>query len=455
MAHQWTDEELTKFYEGVNRALKKLLRKITALDSGKVSVGDLESLNLQLSDGVTVAASDDGLETTVSDLEGRMSSIEQTASSITLRVQSAETAADEATASAEKAESTFTQTAEKIELRVQGAESSASNAVTVADSAKSTADNAQTVAGSAKSTADNAANSASEALKTAESAVSTITQLADSITLSVENGSQTATIALSVNGKTHTGTIDLSGLVTFSDLSTEGKTTIHGGNIDTESLFSQAIKAAAFTLERSSKGFPTFTLNGTNSSFSISATNTSMQEPTTFVQADGEIYVSSDAAIVLSPGSKTGGSGYDGVVVEGDLTVTGSIIGGSDSGAESGSWTPSVSGCSRYSRRDGWYIKVGNVVTVGWDVYCSSTSSGSEVTISGLPYTPGNYAWGGGCCSGYSASDGVVFFGWGLTSSGYITGHGHDSGATTTMYQGEITCTGGGLLAGGTITYTI
>jgi hypothetical protein len=450
MAHQWTNEELTKFYEGVNGAIKKLLRRITMLDSEKASTEELESLSLRLSDSTTVVASDDGLETTVSDLAGRMSSIEQTADTITLRVTNAETLASNAAASAQSAESTITQTADQIELRVQGAESSASNAE----------------------------NSASTALETAQSAVSTVTQLADSITLSVVSGSRSATLSLSVNGETQTASIDLSGLVTFSDLSTKGRTTIHGGNIDTESLFAQAIQATAFELARSAAGFPSFTLTGTNSSFSISATNTSMQEATTFLQADGELSLSSDAAIVLSPGSKTGGSGYTGVAIEGSITEgtwEGDVIdiahGGTGAStaaqaranlgistgtsATSGSWTPTVSGGSSYTRRKGWYTKVGSVVTVGWDVYCSKTTSGTKVTITGLPYTPGNYAWGGGSCSGYTGDDGVVFSGWGATSSGSIYGYGQDSEASGNRYQAEITCTGGAMLAGGTITYTI
>jgi hypothetical protein len=365
-------------------------------------------------------------------------------------VTNAETLASNAAASAQSAESTITQTADQIELRVQGAESSASNAE----------------------------NSASTALETAQSAVSTVTQLADSITLSVVSGSRSATLSLSVNGETQTASIDLSGLVTFSDLSTKGRTTIHGGNIDTESLFAQAIQATAFELARSAAGFPSFTLTGTNSSFSISATNTSMQEATTFLQADGELSLSSDAAIVLSPGSKTGGSGYTGVAIEGSITEgtwEGDVIdiahGGTGAStaaqaranlgistgtsATSGSWTPTVSGGSSYTRRKGWYTKVGSVVTVGWDVYCSKTTSGTKVTITGLPYTPGNYAWGGGSCSGYTGDDGVVFSGWGATSSGSIYGYGQDSEASGNRYQAEITCTGGAMLAGGTITYTI
>jgi hypothetical protein len=572
MAHEWTNEELTKFYEGVNQALKKLLRRIAVLDYSKVSTGDLDSWTLQLSDNAAVEISNNGLETTVSDLEGRMSSIEQTADKIELRVTNAETSASEAAASAKSAESTITQTADQIELRVTSAETSASNAAASASSAAASASEAAASAKSAESTitqtadqielrvtsaetsasnaaasassaaasasaaatsaknaestitqtadqielrvtsaetsasnaaasassaatsaseaaasaksaestitqtadqielrvtsaetsasnaaasASSAAASASEAAASAKSAESTITQLADSITLSVTEGSKAATITLSVNGETQTGTIDLSGLVTFSDLSTEGKTTIHGGNIDTESLFSQAIKAAAFTLASSKDAFPTFTLNGTNSSFSITATNTSMQEPTTFVQADGEIYVSSDAAIVLSPGSETGGSGEEGVVVDGDLTVNGSISGY----LKAGTWTPAVYGAtvSSYTRKNGWYLKVGETVTVGFDLYCTVASgqTGTALKVSGLPYTPVSTirASGGGECSGYYGAANVLFQGWEI-SGGYICGKGHTySSSAGARYTTDVYCGTSGMMLSGTITY--
>jgi hypothetical protein len=388
MAHTWTDEELTKFYEGVNAALKKLLRKINQVDSSKIGTAELlEQLSLQSAE-VTVTAGDNGIETTVSDLQGRMSSIEQTTDSITLRVQSAETSASEAAASA-------------------------------------------------------------------QSAVSTITQLADSITLSVEEGSKVATISLSVNGETQTAEIDLSGLVTFTDLETSGTTKISGGNIDTESLFAQVIQAAAFSLASSGNTFPSFTLTGKNGSFSISASNSSMAQALTFVQSDGELYIKSDSAIILEPGSDDSGSGYEGVTVNGDLTVTGSISGY----LEAGTWTPAVYGAtvSSYTRQNGWFVKVGNTVTVGFDLYCTlpSGQTGNLLKISGLPYTPISTmrATGGGECSGYYGAANVLFQGWEI-SGGYICGKGHTySSSAGVRYTTDVYCGTSGMLLSGTITY--
>lgn len=67
---------------------------------------------------------------------------------------------------------------------------------------------------------------------------SRIEQLKDSITLEVADGAtgNKAQIKLKVDDVTQTGTIDLTGAVSFSDLSTAGKTTINGGNITTGTI---------------------------------------------------------------------------------------------------------------------------------------------------------------------------------------------------------------------------
>jgi hypothetical protein len=479
MAHQWTNEELTKFYEGVNAALKKLLRKINAVDASKVGTAELsEQLSLQSAE-VTVTTSDKGIETTVSDLEGRLSSIEQTTDSITLRVESAETTASGAAETAKNAESTITQTAGQIELRVQSAETSAGNAATSASNAESaagdaatsasnaesaagdaatSASNAESAAGDAATSASNAATSASEAAASAKNAESTITQLADSITLSVKEGSQKATISLSVNGETQTAEIDLSGLVTFSDLSTEGKTTIYGGNVDTESLFAEAVKATALTLTRSAAGFPTLSLEGKNSTFSISAVTASGANPATVIDASSDLQIQSGAAIILEPGSGQGASGETGVVVEGDLTVNGSISGF----LETGTWTPRLYGVSNayvtYSRQNGWYMKMGNVVVLGWDLYCEfsrTTYTSTILKIRGLPYTPSARCYGGGICTGYYSPSGTPFQGWELGTDGYIYGMGQSYGSSDSIWATtNVYCGTSEMKVGGTIIFT-
>lgn len=74
---------------------------------------------------------------------------------------------------------------------------------------------------------------------------SEITQLADSIKLEVTDGSSsgTASIKLSVNGETYTGTIDMSGIVLFKSFLNSTQTKIDGGVIDTDTLFIRQLLA--------------------------------------------------------------------------------------------------------------------------------------------------------------------------------------------------------------------
>ena len=70
---------------------------------------------------------------------------------------------------------------------------------------------------------------------------SEINQTAESITLSVTNGDSTAGISISITDQsgtttTKSGTINMTGLVTFTALSTAGSTTINGGNITTGTI---------------------------------------------------------------------------------------------------------------------------------------------------------------------------------------------------------------------------
>jgi hypothetical protein len=67
---------------------------------------------------------------------------------------------------------------------------------------------------------------------------------------------------------------------------------------------------------------------------------------------------------------------------------------------EEGTWTPSVGGTATYgAQRNGWYIKVGNLVTIACDLSIGTIGTGSATTVSGLPF-PNN---GGGVTNGGGA----------------------------------------------------
>lgn len=82
---------------------------------------------------------------------------------------------------------------------------------------------------------------------------------------------------------------------------------------------------------------------------------------------------------------------------------------------EEGTWTPTVTGTSTYGSRRGWYSKVGDVVTIGWTVngtFSTSTTTSTTFTITGLPFTNGDYFASGG---------GVVYNCW-IKVDGYFVG---------------------------------
>lgn len=93
---------------------------------------------------------------------------------------------------------------------------------------------------------------------------------------------------------------------------------------------------------------------------------------------------------------------------------------------KAGTWTPTLtnsSAVSSYSTRSGWYIRVGNVVTIGFNIAasCNSGYSSTALAISGLPFTPAANAFGGGVMFGAYVNAGFCFEAWAATTSGQIT----------------------------------
>lgn len=86
-----------------------------------------------------------------------------------------------------------------------------------------------------------------------------------------------------------------------------------------------------------------------------------------------------------------------------------------------GTWTPTISGTDTYTVRKGWYQKVGNVVTVGWNIagtFSSYTSNTTMVSITGLPFTSSaNLASGGGIVYNCYIPANTFFMGWIIPAS--------------------------------------
>lgn len=93
-------------------------------------------------------------------------------------------------------------------------------------------------------------NSLTSRITSAEGNISTLTQTVNGMTLSVTNGSSSSTIKLLANGVLLSSqSISFSGMVTFTDLSTSGWTTINGDNITTGTI--EAIDIYGCTIEGS------------------------------------------------------------------------------------------------------------------------------------------------------------------------------------------------------------
>lgn len=92
---------------------------------------------------------------------------------------------------------------------------------------------------------------------------------------------------------------------------------------------------------------------------------------------------------------------------------------------EFGSWYPTLSGnaANSYTANEGWYMRMGNVMTVGFFVKanCASGYQSTNIAIQGLPQTPASTAAGGGMCSGAYVSAGFNFQCWAVGTNGTIT----------------------------------
>lgn len=159
-----------------------------------------EPVYIQLKDQegnlLSLTAEVDNVTSRVTDVEGNVSTLQQTSSSMMSSITNLEGDV-----------STLQQTAGSLQSQITDAEGNIS-------------------------TLQQNVNGLSSRVTAAEGNVSSITQTVNSISLGVSNGSSGSTITLYKNGIAASSQyIQFTGMVTFSDLSTEGQTSINGGNI--------------------------------------------------------------------------------------------------------------------------------------------------------------------------------------------------------------------------------
>ena len=102
---------------------------------------------------------------------------------------------------------------------------------------------------------------AKAAYEEASTARSEITQLADKISLSVKTENGIASIVIGTDGSGKAGTIDLTGMVTFSNLETSGQTVINADNITTGKITAVDIEGVNITGSKISSTGDLGTLN--------------------------------------------------------------------------------------------------------------------------------------------------------------------------------------------------
>lgn len=199
---QSDEEKITLVVNYLYMLLEQLRYTLQNLGEDNFNSQELKNIAGIITDPVYVQLQDDeanisalqltaeGLGTRMTDAEGNISSLTQTATSLTSRMTSAEGSI-----------STLTQTSTSLTSRITNAEGS----------------------------------------------ISTLSQTVNGMALSVTNGSYSSTIRLQANGVTISSqSISFSGMVTFSDLSTAGWTTINGSNITTGTI--QAIDITSCTI---------------------------------------------------------------------------------------------------------------------------------------------------------------------------------------------------------------
>ena len=221
---QSTDEKFDKIQSYLYMLLESLRFSLSNLDKENFNEAGLEEISGIITEPVYAQISDvegnvtslaltaQGLSARISDAEGNINTLSVRADSLTSRITSVEGDV-----------STLNQTATSLTARISDAEGDVS-------------------------VLQQTAQSLTSRISNAEADISLIQQTANSLTLAVTNGDTSSVIRLKA-GETllSSQTIKFTGIVTFSDLSTAGSTTINGGNITTGTISAIALSGNSIT----------------------------------------------------------------------------------------------------------------------------------------------------------------------------------------------------------------
>ena len=232
--HQTTEENFNQVVNYLYMLLENLRYTLGNLGEDNFNDAELDSIGKLITEPVWARIADnegnihtlnvtaENLLSQVSDLDGNLSALQQTAETLSSRITTADGNI-----------SALTQTAESLSSKISDAEGNISSLSQTVNGLSSKISTAEGNISSLQQTA----SSLSTKVSNVEGSVSTLSQTVNGFSLSVSNGTSSSTIKL-MSGSTviSSKSISFSGMVTFSDLSKKGSTTINGSNITTGTI---------------------------------------------------------------------------------------------------------------------------------------------------------------------------------------------------------------------------
>ena len=277
----------------------------------------------------------------------------------------------------------------------------------------------------------------------ATSSQTAVTQLKNSISITASTVNKSAGIVISVaNEQAATGTIDLSGLVGFSDLSTSGSTTIHGGNVITNTITADKLNVTDLSAIGATIGSWNINSSAIYKDYgdyrvyiqAPSASNTwvySTQKKTAGGGYNGTYYVRADGYMYCSNAHIGGNSEISGTITTSNITANGGTIGSWNISPSGSLYTDYLkthaAGSSRYRIYQQGYNTDTDLDTWAYSSqHWSYDSSGDEVS-GGIPLW---YITYGGDI--YTA-EGLITCGGKVSCSGSVYPHIYGNGTVLTL----------------------
>lgn len=232
--NQTTEENFNQVVNYLYMLLENLRYTLGNLGEDNFNDTELDSIAKLIQEPIWARIADDegnihtlnvtaqNLLSQVSDLDGNISALQQTAETLSSRITTADGNI-----------SALTQTANSLSSKISDAEGNISSISQTVNGLSSKISDAEGNISSLQQTA----GTLSTKVSNVEGSVSTLTQTVNGFSLSVSNGTSSSTIKL-MSGSTviSSKSISFRGMVTFSDLSTKGSTTINGSNITTGTI---------------------------------------------------------------------------------------------------------------------------------------------------------------------------------------------------------------------------